>query len=275
MQCQHLGCTQESLTGHWCQGCIEHEWPQAPVGNGEHWIVWKGVWQISDDLFVGSLGAPYELGDVTVPLGLNFCLLSPLGAIKEGHGTHILAGLVRARDCHLLPRLTLIAPYTPFLALAVFPREKLPDRGLATRLLSQVNEYLPEIESFERQLRPSLPESITLPPNLPEARRVGDAAYRFYARFAAVCLKRLGPARDWKEIIRPSEIFSGWGAVTSQPWLVLGPPSLRGEVASQSLLYALAAADVLSGGDKLARAQELRWQQQMLKQMLSEFEKEH
>jgi hypothetical protein len=274
MRCQHLGCTEESLTGHWCQGCIEQEWPQASLDDGQHWIVWKGVWQLTDRLFVGSLGAPYELGEITIPLGLNFCLLSPLGAIKEGHGTHIIAGIVRARDCHLLPQLTLISPYTPFWAIAAFPREKLPDRGLATRLLTQVNEYLPEIEAFERKLRPPLPDKIQLPPSLPHAKRVGDAAYRFYARFAAVCLKRLGPGRNWKELIKPAEILSGWGTFTSQPWLVLGPPSLRGEVASQSLLYALAAADTLSDGDKLIRARELCWQQTKLRQLLMEFEEE-
>ena len=152
--CQHEGCGRESHTGFWCQECIEHEWPYAAWGDGKHWIVWKGVSAARGyfDTFTGALSCPYRLGRVVTLHGTGNWLLSPLGAIKEEHGTHILAALVGAQWCWLSPRL-IIYSGSPALPLGAFPRSQLPSPEQVRDWLSDVNGHLEVIEAFETLMR--------------------------------------------------------------------------------------------------------------------------
>jgi hypothetical protein len=159
--CHHIGCGRKSHTGFWCQDCIEREWPYASLGDGEHWIVWKGVDKIRANLFQGALECPYRLGQVIIPSGASNWLLSPLGAIKEGYGNHILAAIVRAQDCYLDKHLVLDCT-SPVLPLAAFPRSQLPSYEEAVALLEDVNANLIQIEAFERYMRAQL--QLPIPP---------------------------------------------------------------------------------------------------------------
>lgn len=148
---QYPECGRPSSTGHWCQACIEREWPNAAWGNGGHWIVWKGVTQARPDRFEGALGCPYRLGQISTPQGVSNWLLSPLGALKEGHGSHLLAATVSVRTCALTKRLVLNG-LGPVMPLAAFPRDEAPDGETARAWLSDVNRHLAKIEAFERRM---------------------------------------------------------------------------------------------------------------------------
>lgn len=161
--CQHEDCGRQSHTGFWCQGCIEQEWPDTPLGDGRHWIVWKGVFAAADtpDAFTGALNCPYRLGQVITPLRNGSWLLSPLGAIKEGYGTHILAALVSAQWCRISPRL-ILSSGAPALSLGAFARSELPSPEQSSHWLSAVNEHLEEIETFETLMRAQVEPQIDL-----------------------------------------------------------------------------------------------------------------
>lgn len=162
-RCQHVGCGQLSHTGFWCQRCIEQEWPCAALGDGQHWIAWKGVERAGrrDDLFRGAMDCPYRIGRFAHPQGNSNWLLSPLGAIKEGYGSHILAAIVSAPRCWLRQDLILDST-SPVLPLTAFPRSLLPTQQQAGRLLDAVNLHLAKIEAFEQQMRRRLPLGSTL-----------------------------------------------------------------------------------------------------------------
>lgn len=193
--CQHGGCLNQSHTGFWCQECIEFEWPQAVVGDGQHWIGWKATWQ-KGNLFIGAFGAPYKIGEYTIPFACGDWLLSPLGALKEvyqGSNTviwqennrsdiHIISAIVRIREVYLKGNQVLRGP-SPALTIAAHPLKSFPLRPeQATLLLGQMEReraYRQRVDELEKELRPSLPEKVNLPPAIPGPKSsLGDRLLR-------------------------------------------------------------------------------------------------
>lgn len=174
--CKHCG-ERWSKIGVWCQVCIEAEWPYAPVGDGEHWIVWKVAWRRADNLFIGAFGAAYEVGEVTAVWAPANWLLSPLGALKEvayGNNTNtwerhrdqltIIAAVGRVRDLQLQEN-QVLRGLSPALTLAAWPLAECPlTPHEASDLLLDVNGNSEAIDAWECTFRPALPTAVALPP---------------------------------------------------------------------------------------------------------------
>lgn len=205
-QCQHQGCDNYSLTGFWCQSCIEEEWPRAAIGDGIHWLVWKGATLVPPGVYVGAAGCPYilrepilpgshlpfesaksrqmltylmEIGvtkDFVNPVPCNW-LLSPIEAIQNNVGTHIIACIINARFASLR-RSQILDSVSPVLPIAAFPRASmeaavivrfnsrplgelrdevdLAESIFTERAMRQVGSYrrvMPSLKTFERARR--------------------------------------------------------------------------------------------------------------------------
>ena len=120
-------------------------------------------------MFRGALHCPYIPGTIThwiAPRQVSFnyaeilgrphnWLFSPLGAIKAGHGDHILAAVVLVAGCRLRKDLV-IDSVSPTLSIAIFPWAELPSEEEATRLLHDIDIYAEEIDAFERDMSAAL-----------------------------------------------------------------------------------------------------------------------
>jgi hypothetical protein len=190
-KCQHIGCENISFTGVWCKECIESEWQSCAVGDGHHWIGWKVAWQKAENLFIGAFGAPYEVGEVTIPFGLADWLLSPLGALKEvvkganrdlwkkkEGKIYIIAGIVAIKNVELIVQqradesTLFLRGNSPCLVLGAYSLSEFPIKPRkAIALLDGMrdNPYCQqEVDRWEQRLRPTnIPSDIFLPPPIP------------------------------------------------------------------------------------------------------------
>jgi len=185
-KCSHEGCSNLSWTGIWCEECIENEWRSCAVGDGLHWIGWKVTWQKANNLFIGAFGAPYEVGEVTVPFGFSDWLLSPLGALKEAvkganeplwlrkwKVVRIIAAVISKKNVKLISRETalFLRGNSPALVVGAYPVSSFPvEPEKAIALLDGMRDnpfFQEEVDRLERELRPNIPPEIYLPPSIP------------------------------------------------------------------------------------------------------------
>lgn len=189
-------CGLLSQNGFWCRACLEHNWPYAAAPDGVHCYINKLGIEIAPGLYLGALGAPYEVGQVTAVWGQASWLLSPLGAVSElvvGANAaiwrrsiltgrlFIITALARFADLTLEPNL-ILATTAPVLVVRAIPVRALARLGLTAKKakvwLSDVNHFAPAVNQWENWLKPRQRFPVAIPPTSSLYHRDSDHLYR-------------------------------------------------------------------------------------------------
>lgn len=150
--CDDAQCVNTTI-GRYCPDCMHEMWPHAELT--EHlWLAWKCVLKQGTPYYRGLAGCPYELYEVSYPVGAGNFTMSPLGILRErARDAYLMAATIFKSETFINEKNVLVSA-SPVWPVALFHMDELPIlEEEATAWLDNLPFYADTVEEWEQGLK--------------------------------------------------------------------------------------------------------------------------